>query len=80
MKKVRVFRSDELTIIGGELCEKPESNEEPKNCPFIDLSKGKSICTIHEVKPDACKMYPYGPDGKIREDLIDECDGIRKSE
>lgn len=78
LKHVRTFKSDEETVIGGEFCEDPKSGKEPKNCPFIDLSGDKSICTIHDVKPTACRNYPYGEDGKIREDLIGVCDGIVK--
>lgn len=79
LQKVRIHQSDEHTIQGGEFCENPQSQEEPGNCPFVDLRSGKAQCTIHEVKPDACRRYPYDENGNVRADLVGECDGIVRS-
>jgi hypothetical protein len=28
-------------------------------CPFLYEKDGKSLCSIHETKPDVCKIYPF---------------------
>jgi len=76
LAKVRIHKSNATTIIGGEFCEDPHSNAEQTQCPFVDMKKGKALCSIHDVKPDACKAFPYDKEGNIRSDVMNECDGI----
>ncbi|MFX0071518.1 MAG: YkgJ family cysteine cluster protein [Candidatus Hermodarchaeota archaeon] len=46
-------------------------------CPFLHLNS----CTIHDIKPFACKRFPYRRDGRIREDdhFYSICLGLKKS-
>lgn len=48
------------------------------NCSFLDLNE----CTIHEVKPIACKNFPFTKDKCLRNDdiYVSICRGIKISE
>jgi Fe-S-cluster containining protein len=45
-------------------------------CPFLKLNS----CTIHKIKPIACKRFPYKKDGTLRDDdyFFSICRGIKK--
>lgn len=33
-----------------------------KPCPFLKKDGGKYSCKIYHIRPDGCKMYPFGTD------------------
>lgn len=54
-------RSDILAHVHelGMLWFDPDTGQRLECCPFLEvLEDGRSICGIHEVKPDICRAYP----------------------
>lgn len=36
----------------------PLTGKLEETCPFLSFEHGKSVCTIHEIKPAICREYP----------------------
>jgi hypothetical protein len=53
-------------------------NDEYGNCAFLDLNK----CLIHDIKPIACKRFPFTRDKCLRKEelFIINCKGIKTIE
>jgi len=47
------------------------------SCPFLR----DNLCSIHEIKPKACKLFPYNEKGELRVDdfFIKICKGLKRT-
>lgn len=46
-------------------------------CPFLN----HNICSIHEIKPNVCRSFPYNENGELKVDefFIKNCQGLTKN-
>lgn len=46
-----------------------------KKCPFLK----ENLCSIHDIKPIDCRMFPYKDDGSLKQDknLLKICNGYK---
>lgn len=71
------FKAQYLSFDDGEWVVDVESHTKP--CRFLDA---RDQCTIHEVKPEQCKTYPFWPElledaGAWYRERLD-CEGIEQ--
>ncbi len=60
LSRTKTIKVGNGLVVGYDLWYDPRTDKNVSRCPFLRKAKNKPIytCTIHDIKPKACKNYP----------------------